>query len=293
MKSIAWGTILWVFTGIFVLVGSFSLAGWMIYQVVNPWVISLIDIQRIQKNGPTHYVSNWQTDKLYQKIQDIVSDISSERYESAINKIDFLEKSNPDNSLYAYLKAAISQRQNDIESAFYYFKIGNNRQSLILYSPKEFSGYYKIWPEYDIIEKAIKDISSRNINTKEEVFIILEASQNLLWAEPADFNRIRSALTIRDKLTDTLLEISESENDRAIVEKIKSEKKKAIVGISKRKDLIKKSRSISKAWAISRALERNDEEYNKAVILLTLEMQSEIGKELRDNYMDRNILNNK
>lgn len=277
------------------LVSSFGVIGWYVYRAIDPWAGPMREVRQLQHNGPRFYKVNDKSTRLYNLTKQAFFATKKEHSSEAREAIRLGRDLDPRNPVFDYLEASLLWAEGDRKGALKEMDSGNTGGVLRAYSTDQTSPDRWQWPEIDQIKNVGTEIAEDPNSSKAELISVLRLGHKIVWSEPSDFRRLLQGAALRKHAAERLLPIAKEEGNRRL-EKLCEEliQENAALRTAAKRRLAKDDPFLagSRAWIVSRALDKHDPEFRYAAMLLIREKQAEWGIEFRKKYLRIESLRN-
>lgn len=282
--------ITWVSLGAMVIVLSIGLAALLIYRAANPWAGAMLEIRRLEKNGPRYYRPHKHSGRAYSHVQQACYLIESRRYAAAAREVASAQRLDSLNPLLDYLAAVAAAQTHGTGAALSLIDQGNAKGTVRLYVDDDLSPEDWRWPEVKLVCYLGNRITKERPGDRSAITSVLVMTQKLIWAEPPDSLRILQALQVRQAAATCLKRIAAQTHDREL--------------LNLHSDLVEEARRVrwaeerhqttqtgeNRAWIISRAVGREAAGTRRLLRLQMLEKSAEWADQLRRDYIRRRDL---
>ncbi len=287
-KKRPWGAIVFISLGLITFVASAVLGIWMIYIAVNPWAGSLIDVRRLEKNGPVYYRSQPRDNEHYQQVQRFCETFRMGQYKDALSLALNISMQDTENAMVHYLLASAYIVNKNYKNAIDSIKTGNGRIKIRIYVPDKIAPQNWSWQEFNVINKAAKLAIEQLSNDEDALNAIMVMGHKIAWCDPPAFDNIMIGLNIKKSAARKLFNLAYSQGDAILAKKydeVINECRKIIRAI--RRDINQDDVffEASRAFIISRALNNQRDDYKIAVFLLSFEKIAEQADLTRRKYL--------
>ncbi len=262
-------------------------------MAASPWAYSVKDIKRLERSGPVYYKIDKSSSLLYDRLDNIYAAIKSGEPARALSEIGNGRADDPRNAIFDYLQAVVYSESGDNRTALKYIAAGNARRKMLLYANGNIAPERWQWPQFDLIRYVGKRIVRDPASDREDLLVVLQMGQQMMWSNPPDLVRLLQALEVRQSAARRLKLIGEKEGDRALVEmclEIAEEGQRFRRAAGRMLAQSEELNEDTRAWVIGRAIRGGDERFRRAAMLLYMEKQAERADNLRRQMLRKNVL---
>lgn len=261
---------------------------WLVYRLVNPWVGSVADIRRLDRDGPSYYRADTRSTMLNSHVRSVCAQFRRRRYREALAHARLGQSADAGNPLFDYLAACATAGQGHLNSALALIDKGNAKGRMRLYADARSSPDQWRWPEMVVIGYMGRRVLSERSHDRSALASVLLMAHKMAWADPPDPNRLIQALALRHSAA-RLLEEAAEDHDRSLAElcRVLMDETRQVQFAVRRHLMEGKTEPAkeSRAWILARAAGRRSAVSPELLALYVLEKQAEWGDQLRRDYL--------
>ncbi|MCE5200630.1 hypothetical protein LLG39_16815 [bacterium] len=260
----------------------------MLFRALNPWALSLSDIDQAENQGSKYYHTGSYATAQYERVERACNAIRRKQFEQALDAIADGQQNDTKNPLFDYLRAATLYRSGKINPAIDALKKGNAKGVLRLYATEKRPPDFWQWPELNITYQLCKNIATDPTSTAPALSAAIMAGNKIIWCEPSDPVRILLGISARQFPAKRLAELARERNDYRLTRQCEYviEEGQSFRWIIRRqmhrKDSLDRE---SRAWILGRSLHGDDVRFRRAAALVYLDKQAEWTAKVRARYM--------
>lgn len=277
-----------------VLLSSFGLGAWAVYEAVNPWAGSVLDVRQLERKGPHYYWADARSGALYALVGRVREAVNRKDSDRALALIDEGRKLAPESPIFDYLAAVLAHKCGDRASMLKAIDGGNAKGVLRAYVPDSGTPDDWQWAEIVMIARLGTTIAAAPDADRAELVSVLKMAQKMAWCEPPEPERLLLAVEVRAGAARALATVARREGDEHLARTCDEliEEANQIRFAEDRHILHSRGESgaENRAWILSRAIGNQAQGSRKLLLLFLVEKRAEWADGLRREYLrTRNV----
>lgn len=265
----------------------------MTYRAVSPWIGTLREMRRLEREGPYRYRADAASTALYSSLERAYFALKRRDTQQALAYAADGARNAPGNPLFDYVEAGIYWERGDRDRALKAIRSGNAKGILHLYASLDVPPDRWQWPQFDLIRYTAKKIAGDPHTDEAQLNDLVVMGHKMIWCEPSDPVRLLQGVDVRQAAAQRL---ERTEGNRAhprraeLYRELIEEGRALRAGIRRLIDQEKPFHDDARAWIIVRAIRSSDPRFREIAALVYLEKQAEWAAQLRSRYLrSRNL----
>lgn len=270
------------------IVSTIALGAWMTDRAVSPWVGTLREMRRLEREGPDYYRADKRSSALYSRLEQAYFAIRRRDYDQALAHVAAGARDDPGNPLFDYMEACVHWEMNNQDRALAAVRSGNSKGLLRLYASLAVPPDRWQWPQFDIIRYTAKRIVADPGTDESTLAAVVVMGHKMAWCEPSDPVRLLQGIDVRQAAAERLEKVAERNGRLDIAElcrDIIDEGNALRRGVRRRIDRDSAFQDDTRAWIITWAVRRSDPRFRRIASLMRLEKQAEWAAQLRSRCL--------